>query len=128
MASSTSRPAWHEPRRIAALWAGVLAGPLVWFTLLEVNYVMSYVSCESRQKWFLHVAVLVSVVVVAAAAYAGWRYGPPEDTQDRTPPVTRSTSEVRSRWMALAGIGLSAWFILVMLAMEIPILALKVCQ
>lgn len=128
MASSTSRPAWHEPRRIAALWAGVLAGPIVWFTLLEVNYVLSYVSCESRQKWFLHLAVALSVVLVAAAGYLAWRYGPPEDTQDRTPPVTRSTSEIRSRWMAMAGVGLSIWFILVIVAMEIPIVILRVCQ
>jgi hypothetical protein len=128
MGSSTSRPAWHEPRRIAALWAGIVTGPIVWFTLLEVNYVLSYVSCESRQTWFLHLAVIASVVLVAAAGYVGWRHCPPEDTQDRTAPVTRSTSEIRSRWMALAGIGLSLWFIVVILAMEIPIAVLKVCQ
>jgi hypothetical protein len=128
MASSTSRPAWHEPRRIAALWTGLLAGPIVWFTLLEVNYTLSYVSCESRQKWFLHVAVVASVLLVAAAAYLAWRYGPPEDSQDRTPPVTRSTAEIRARWMAFGGVGLSLWFILVIIAMEIPILTLKVCQ
>jgi hypothetical protein len=128
MASSTSRPAWHEPRRIAALWTGFLAGPIVWFTLLEVNYTLSYVSCESRQKWFLHVAVVASVLLVAAAAYLAWRYGPPEDSQDRTPPVTRSTAEIRARWMAFGGVGLSLWFILVIIAMEIPILTLKVCQ
>jgi hypothetical protein len=128
MASSTSRPAWHEPRRIAALWTGLLAGPIVWFTLLEVNYTLSYVSCETRQKWFLHVAVIASVLLVAAAAYLAWRYGPPEDSQVRTPPVTRSTAEIRARWMAFGGVGLSLWFILVIIAMEIPILTLKVCQ
>jgi hypothetical protein len=128
MASSTSRPAWHEPRRIAALWTGLLAGPIVWFTLLEVNYTLSYVSCESRQKWFLHVAVIASVLLVAGAAYMSWRYGPPEDSQERTPPVTRSTAEIRARWMAFGGVGLSLWFILVIIAMEIPILTLKVCQ
>lgn len=128
MASSTSRPAWHERRRIAALWAGVLAGPLVWLALLETNYVLSYVACETRQTWFLHAAVILSIGVVAAAGYIAWRYGPPEDTQDRTAPVTRSTSEIRSRWMALVGVGMSVWFMLVMAAMEIPIIGLKVCQ
>ena len=128
MASSTSRPAWHKPRRIAALWAGIVTGPIVWFTLLEVNYVLSYVSCESRQKWFLHLAVAASVVLVAGAGYFGWRSGPPEDTQGRAAPVTRSTSEIRARWMALAGMGLSLWFIIVIVAMEIPLVVLKVCQ
>jgi hypothetical protein len=128
MASSTSRPEWHEPRRIAALWTGVLGGPIVWFALLQVNYTLSYVSCETRQKWFLHVAVLAAIALVSMAGYLAWRHGPPEDTQDRTSPVTRSTGEVRARWMSLAGVGLSLWFIVVIIAMEIPILTLKICQ
>ena len=106
----------------------MLAGPVVWFTLLELNYVLSYVSCENRHKWFLHAAELASVLIVAAAGYTAWRFGPPQDSQDRTPPVTRSTAEIRARWMAFAGVGLSLWFILVIVAMEIPILTLKVCQ
>jgi len=128
MDSSTSRHAWHEPRRAAALWTGLLAGPIVWLALLEAIYVMSYVSCETRQKWFLHVAVAASVAIVAGAAGLAWKYGPPQDTEDRTPPVTRSTAEIRARWMALAGVGLSLWFIVVILAMEIPIAVLKICQ
>ena len=69
-----------------------------------------------------------SLALVAGAGYLAWVSGPPEDTQDRTAPVTRSTAEVRARWMALAGLGLSLWFILVILAMEIPILVLRACE
>ena len=101
---------------------------MVWFALLQVNYTLSYVSCETRQKWFLHVAVLAAIALVSMAGYLAWRHGPPEDTQDRTSPVTRSTGEVRARWMSLAGVGLSLWFIVVIIAMEIPILTLKICQ
>lgn len=128
MASSTSRHAWHEPRRNAALWAGLLAGPIVFLALLEAVYVMSYVSCETRHTWFLHLAVLIAAVLVAGAAWTAWTNGPAEDSQERTPPVTRSTAEVRARWMALAGVGLSVWFIVAILAMEIPIVVLKICQ
>jgi hypothetical protein len=128
MASSTSRPAWHEPARIAALWAGLLAGPVVWLALLEVNFVLSYVSCEVRQKWFLHAAVGIAVLLVASAGYVAWRSGPPEDREERTPPVTRATAEVRARWMAAGALGLSLAFIVFILAMEIPILVLKTCQ
>jgi hypothetical protein len=128
MASSTSRHAWHEPWRNAALWTGLLAGPIVFLTLLEAVYVMSYVSCETRHTWFLHVAVLTAAILVAAAAWTAWRCGPPEDAQPRTAPVTRATAEARARWMALAGVGLSIWFILAIVAMEIPIVVLKTCQ
>ena len=128
MGSSTSRPAWHEPARIAALWTGLLAGPLVWLTLLEVNYVMSYVSCETREKWFLHLAVAVAALLVAAAGYVAWRSGPPSAGDATTPPVTRTTAELRARWMAMGGVALCAWFVLVILTMDIPIAVLKTCQ
>jgi hypothetical protein len=110
------------------LWAGLLAGPVVWATLLETNYVLAYVSCEARHDWYLHAAVVVAVLIVALAGWLAWRSGPAEDDQRRSHPVTSATTESRSRWMSMAGVMLSAWFILVMLAMEIPILVLRTCQ
>jgi hypothetical protein len=128
MPSSTSRHAWHEPARAAALWTGLLAGPLVWLALLEANYVLSYVGWETRHKWVLHVTVAVAVVLVAAAGYIAWRFGPPEDTEARSAPVTRATAELRARWMAAAGVGSCILFIAVILATDIPVLVLKTCQ
>jgi hypothetical protein len=128
MPSSTSRPGWHDRARTAALWTGLLAGPLVWLALLQVNYVLSYVSCETRQNWFLHAATGVAIVLVSAAGYVAWRYGPPEDREELSPPVTRTTAEMRARWMATGGVALSLWFILVIVATEIPVLLLRPCQ
>ena len=128
MPSSTSRPAWHDPVRIAVLWAGVLTGPLVWLTMLEVNYLLTYVACESGHKWFMHLAVLIAVAIVATAGYLAWVYGPPEDPEIDTPPVTRATAEQRARWMAIYGVTSSVWFIIVILANEIPILVLRACE
>jgi hypothetical protein len=128
MPSSTSRHAWHDSRRTLALWTGLLAGPVLWFTVLEANYVLSYVACESRHKWFLHAANLAAIAAVAAAGLLSWRSGPAEDSEQPTPPITRQTSENRARWMSIAGVTLSLWFILVILAMEIPILVLRTCE
>jgi hypothetical protein len=128
MSSSTSHHAWHDPWRAAGLWTGLLAGPLVWAGLLETHYVLSYVACEVRQEWFLHAATALAVALVAAAGWVGWRSGPAEDDQRRSPPVTRATSESRARWMSLAGVALSGFFIVVILSMEIPIIVLRTCQ
>ena len=128
MVSSTSPPAWHDPLRLAVLWAGALTGPLVWLAMLEVNYLLTYVACESGHKWFMHLTVLVAVAVVATAGYLSWRYGPPADPGVDTPPVTRETAEQRARWMALYGIASSVWFIIVIVANEIPILVLRACE
>ena len=127
MPSSTSPHASHDARRTAALVAGLLAGPLVWFSVLEANYVMSYVACESRHAWFLHVVNLGSAVLVAFAGVLAWRSGPPENAEHPSAPVTRETSEHRARWMAIGGVMTSSWFVLVILAMEIPMLVIPAC-
>jgi hypothetical protein len=128
MPSSISPPAWHDPARTAALWAGVLTGPIVWLVLLEVNYVLTYVACETGHKWFMHTAVLVALALVATAGYLAWVNGPPDDPEISTPPVTRETAEQRARWMALYGVVSSIWFFIVILANEIPILVLRACE
>jgi hypothetical protein len=128
MPSSTSRPAWHDPARIAVLWAGILTGPIVWLAMLELNYVLTYVACETGHQWFMHVVVLVSISLVGAAGYLAWLNGPPEDPEIDTPPVTRETAEQRARWMSLYGVVSSIWFTIVILANEIPILVLRACE
>lgn len=130
MPSSISRPVSHERWRLAALWAGLLTGPIVWLALLELNYVLAYVACEVRSTWFMHLAIGIAVVLVAGAAYAAWAasYGHILSDQCRTPPLSDETRVQRSRWMSLAGLTFSLWFIVVILAMEVPIVVLRECQ
>jgi hypothetical protein len=112
------------------LWSGMLAGPLVWLALLQTNYVLSYVACEQRQTWFLHVATLVAVMVVAAAGFLAWRAGhaPRQLDEPATPPVGAATAAGRARWMALFAAITSMWFIIVILAMSVPVVVLRTCQ
>src|SRR2546421_3075499 len=112
MPSSTLRRAMHEPRRVAAIAAGALAGPLVWLTLLEVNYVMTYVACEQRHDWMLHVASAVALALVGLAGLGAWRArtsGPteaPTANQDET-------SELRARVLAYRGAPVGAGVLIV---------------
>lgn len=130
MPASTSRPVSHERWRLVAVWAGLLAGPLVWLVLLQTNYVLAYVACEVQHTWFMHLTTALAVLVVAAAGYATWRasFGDLMADETLTDPLSDETRRQRSRWMSLAGVAFSAWFILVILAMEIPIVVLKECQ
>src|SRR5215203_5580500 len=70
MPSSTSRPVSHERWRLAALWAGVLTGPLAWLALLEFNYVFAGLACEVHATWFLHLAIAIALLAVLASGYA----------------------------------------------------------
>ena len=130
MPSSTSRPVSHERWRLAAVWAGLLAGPLAWLTLLEVNYLFAYVACEVQRTWFMHLASAVAAALVAAAGFAAWRasYGEITEAEVLTHPLSDETRKQRSRWMSLAGVACSIWFVVVILAMEVPIIVLKECQ
>lgn len=128
MPSSISPPAWHNTTRTAILWAGILTGPIVWLLMLEANYVLTYVACETGHEWFLHATVLAAVCIVAVAGSLAWLHGPPDDPELHTPPVTRQTAEQRARWMAMYGVASSAWFVIVILANEIPILVLRACE
>jgi hypothetical protein len=116
--------------RDLALWTGVLAGPAVWLALLQVNYTLSYVACERRTTWFLHLAIFAAVALVAAAGLWGWSAGrgPRELPEPPAPPISYETSDTRARWMGHAGVAFSIWFILVILAMEIPVVVLRTCQ
>ena len=128
MESSTSRPAsFDDARRLVALWAGILAGPLAWAALLQTNYVLSYVACEQRQTWMLHLGTLIAVVLVAAAAYAAWRAAPPLGEEEHQGDNPATASLLRARFMALAGLALCAWFTVVILATEVPVLVLHAC-
>ena len=58
---------------LVLLWFTVLAGPLAWATLLQTNYVLSYVACERQQPWLLHLAAAIALFVVGVGGGDAWR-------------------------------------------------------
>jgi hypothetical protein len=120
---------FDAPARIAAQLIGVLGGPLAWAALLETNYVLSYVACEQRQSWMLHLVTAIALALVAASATVAWRAAPPLGYEREREPSTdpAETSVIRARFMAIGGLALCAWFAIVIVATEIPVLVLKPC-
>ena len=117
------------PRQLA-LWAGLLAGPLAWATLLQTNYALSYVACEQRQTWMLYLATAIALVMVAGGAAAAWWTlpSPARDTTDEhEEPDPWQVMVLRARFMALGGLAMCAFFAIVILATAIPILVLHPC-
>jgi cytochrome c biogenesis factor len=125
MPSSTSHRAW--PDHLPALWFGVLAGPLAWAALLQTNYVLSYVACEHRQTWMLHLAAALAIVVIAMGGLTAWRAMQRSDAHHRESADTAETAAKRTRFMAVGGVILCAWFALVVFATFIPVLVLHPC-
>jgi hypothetical protein len=113
--------------RLAALWAGVLAGPIVWAANLETNYALSYVACEQRHSWMLHLTASVSVALIALAAFAAWKAAPEGSNDEAASIDPRETAVLRGRFMAMGGLALCAWFAIVILATDIPVMVLQPC-
>ena len=115
--------------RVGAQWIGVLGGPLAWAALLETNYVLSYVACEQRHTWMLHLATAIALALVAASAMMAWRAAPAlgyeREREASTDPA--ETRVIRARFMAIAGLALCAWFAIVIIATDIPVMVLKPC-
>jgi hypothetical protein len=107
---------------------GVLTGPIVWAALLQTNYSMSYVACEQASKWMLHLATIVALMLVGAAAFAAWRAKPAGVEEDTASTAPERTGRLRARYMAIGGMVLCAWFALAILAFEVPALLLKPCS
>jgi hypothetical protein len=115
MPSSTLDRASLEGTRLASLVIGVLAGPIVWAALLEVNYTMSYVACEHRQTWMLYASAIVGLALIGLAALGAGRVEPLRD-------------ESTARFLRIFALAFCAFFAFVVLATEIPVVVLHPCS
>ena len=109
----------------AALWAGVLAGPLATLAQLQVNYALVLWACGAGREWALHLVALLALLVTVAAGLLSWRNwrragaGWKDDGAGVVP---------RSRFMAVVGVLISAFIALVVVAQWIPIFVYGPCE
>ena len=109
----------------AALWAGVLAGPLAALTQLQVNYALVLWACGAGREWALHVVSLLTLLVTVAAGLLSWRNwrragASWEDGGAGIVP--------RSRFMAVVGLLISVLTALVVVAQWIAIFVYDPCE
>jgi hypothetical protein len=108
------------------LWLAILIGPLAWLVYLQTAYALVPWACK-RPTGGMIVLLGAGVLALAlstaglVAAWQAWR------RVDRTSDVTGQVT-ARTRFMALAGIGTSALFVLVVVAGMLPLLLLAPCE
>jgi hypothetical protein len=109
-----------DRRLRAALWLGVLGGPVAFLLNLQANYMLVDLACESGARLALHAIALAAVVLTAGSGLLARRYwqtaGGAVESHDRT------------RFMAFLGMLTGGLFFLVMLAQWIPIFVVDPCQ
>jgi small-conductance mechanosensitive channel len=109
---------------IAALWTGILAGPIAWAIDLTSSYAIVQWTCSSQHTFVLHLVTLAALAITAigaAAAFTGLQRAPEEATDDGPRPIDRG------RFMALLGLLISAMFALLVISNDIPRLVLDAC-
>jgi hypothetical protein len=117
----------HVPdrRRTQLLAAGMFLAPFAWGSQLLINYSLTPTACATGQPWLLHLVSLAAVLAALGGALIAWRAtarltsGSTEEGDNR---------EVGRRFLALGGLGLSLFFALVILALELPTWWLDPCQ
>ena len=63
-------------KREIVLWAAVLAGPLIWFTAMQTNFVLAPWACAFGWKPALYVVSIVALAIVAGSgllAHKHWK-------------------------------------------------------
>ena len=104
----------------AALWAGVLAGPLAWASNLGISYAIVKWTCGSRHTIAFHAITIGALIVIGAGAVPAW------SGLDRA--RAAGVSGERIRFMARWGLLSCAFFALVVVATSIPAWVLNACQ
>jgi hypothetical protein len=114
-----------DRRRGQLLAAGFFLAPFAWGLQLMVNYSTTTTVCLNGQMWLLHLVSLLAALTASSGALIGWAAW--------TRLTSGSTVEgdpyaVGRRFLALSGMGLSAFFVLAIFAADLPNWWLSACQ
>jgi hypothetical protein len=125
MVDAASSRWFSSAEGMAALWGGVLAGPIAWALDLGVSYALVKWTCGSQHTSVLHLVTVGALVIIAGGAFAAWR------ALEQTPagaPTDGGHAFERGRFMAIWGLWSCAFFTLVVLATALPPWVLDACQ
>ncbi|MGA8026522.1 MAG: hypothetical protein WB992_05210 [Bryobacteraceae bacterium] len=111
--------------RDAALWTGILAGPIVWLISFEANFALAPWACVFQWKLALYLVSIAALAVSAGSGILAWRQW---TALGKEWPGDGGGALPRSRVMAIWGVLLSAMFFLVILAQAIPEVMLGACE
>lgn len=117
----------HVPdrRRTQILTAGMFLAPSAWALQLLINYSLTTTVCATGQAWLLHLVSLLAALTAlggALLARTAWTRLTSGSSQEGDADASSR------RFLALTGMILSAFFVLVIVAGDLPAWWLSPCQ
>jgi hypothetical protein len=113
---------FSERSGIAALWAGLLAGPVAWALHLQTSYSITPFFHGTGSTLALYLVTLAALVIAAAGGLISWRNW---QRAGAAWPSGEGGVIARSRFMAVSGMIVSAYFFVTILAQAVPIMMLR---
>ncbi len=118
----------HSGSHAGTLWFIFLAGPVLWIIDLMLGYIIAAIGCNTRYDGATLLIHLLTLVCALGTAYAGyvavkrWQHSHVDE-------MTIANGGGGSRtFMELAGILMSAYFLLLIIGEDIALFVLKPCQ
>jgi hypothetical protein len=121
-------------RGARALWAGILLPPLAFLTAMEVAYVLVPWACQKGRHGVVWLGLIPGVVMLAVGAWSAFNVrrelgsGLGHEVGGIGGGVAIDPSPSRARFMATLGVLSSVLFLLLMIALAIPIAVLHPCD
>jgi len=112
-------------KRDLMLWTALLAGPLIWLLSFGARWSLSGWVCAFHWKPALFVIAAVSVMLVAGAGMLAWTQW---QQVGREMPGEAGGAIPRARTMAMFGLVLCVFSIVLILSQAIPEVMLGVCE
>ncbi len=126
MVAETAETTQVSDRRSKQLLSAVMfLAPCAWGLQLMINYSITPTVCGTGKTWLLHLVSLLAALTALGGtllARASWMRLPSGSTEEG------GAYAAGRRFLALAGMGLSLFFVLAIFAAELPNWWLTACQ
>lgn len=117
----------HGATSLAMQWTGFFLAPAAFFAHLQVAYVLVPWSCMRDNRLWLHVAGAVSVLLALTGVAVAWTVWSRESDAGLEAPGEHGGPRPRARFLAVAGVVMSAMFALLLAAQWAAALFLSPC-
>ena len=110
------------------LWAGMLGGAGAWALHLVYSYSLVPAACTAGLGFLMYLGIPMFLGLAGLSAYCAWRGW---DVSRDLPPESEEARRYiikRVRFMAISGLAMSAFFLMVIVAQSVPILLQDPCE
>jgi hypothetical protein len=111
-----------------SLWFGILGAAGSWALHLVVNYALVPAACSAGMSFLMYLNIPIFLGVALFAGFLSWRGWASVRGMDPENGNGERLMVHRVRFMALSGLAMSAFFLMVIIAQSVPIIIQDPCE